>query len=65
MKDYYSSNGYATGRRRNKTDWAGTTRGDAFSENLPYSLRLQAQSLFYRDCSKAQRRVLGKRVKSG
>ena len=49
--------GFGASRQRPKADWAGTSRGDAFKENLSHSLRLPAQARFYRDCTKAQRRV--------
>jgi hypothetical protein len=40
--------------KRSKTDWAGIGIGDAFKQNLDYSLRMPAQRLFYTACRKIQ-----------
>ncbi|MBN1567789.1 MAG: hypothetical protein JXA73_08065 [Acidobacteria bacterium] len=40
--------------RRCKSDWAGIGVGDAFKQNLDYSLRMPAQRLFFGACRKTQ-----------
>ncbi len=43
--------------RRNKSDWAGISIGDAFKQNLDYFHRARAQRLFYRQLKKTVRAV--------
>jgi hypothetical protein len=45
---------YSIRVRRRKTDWAGLGIGDAFKPNLDYSLKMQAQRMFYASCRKIQ-----------
>jgi hypothetical protein len=47
------------GRRRGKSQWAGRSLGDAFSENRDYQVRRAAQSRFYAACAKTQRAMVG------
>lgn len=53
----YSGSGtgsFSLRSRRSKYDWAGIGIGDAFKQNLDYSLRMPAQRLFYDACRKIQ-----------
>ena len=48
----------AHGRRRGKSQWAGRSLGDAFSENRDYQVRRAAQAHFYAACAKTQRAMV-------
>lgn len=53
----YSLNQYFT-KRRNKSDWAGISIGDAFKSSLDYYIKLPSKKLFYRVVRDAQKTVL-------
>ena len=56
-QDIETGYSYSFRNRRNKTDWAGISMGNAFNPNLDYYTRMPAQRLFYQFVNRVE--ILG------